>query len=195
MARSSRWGEPVNFVLSHVFQEPGHPAREAPAASSRKTRRAPRRSQPSRSASGASDPPLRSSVQPACDSAARTHPVGSAVAMKQKKKKTPNKVSGTNGSEKPSEKPAPDEAPPSGEAQARMGLPASFLGANPPASVGEVCGMKALEVWEWGLRGPVTHHNHVLLSVPGGAAGAGAGLVCGTAGAGSQDAETHPEAE
>lgn len=55
--------------------------------------------------------------------------------------------------------------------------------------------MKAPKVWEWGLRDPVTYHNHVLLSVTGGAAGAGAGLVCGTAGAGSQDAETHPEAE
>jgi hypothetical protein len=76
-----------------------------------------------------------------------------------------------------------------------MVLPASFLGANPPASVGELCGIKALKVWEWGLRDPVTHHNHVLLSVPGGTAGAGAGLVCGTAGAGSQDAETYPEAE
>lgn len=40
--------------------------------------------------------------------------------MKQKKKKTPNRVSGTNGSEKPSEKPAPDEAPPSAEAQAEQ---------------------------------------------------------------------------
>eukprot|EP00072_Mus_musculus_P045578 XP_006520412.1 PREDICTED: UPF0488 protein C8orf33 homolog isoform X2 [Mus musculus] len=100
--------------------EPGRPAREAPAASSRKTHRAPRRPRPSRSASGASEPPLRSSVQPACDSAAGTHPVGNTVAMKQKKKKTPNRVSGTNGSEKPSEKPAPDEAPPSAEAQAEQ---------------------------------------------------------------------------
>lgn len=40
--------------------------------------------------------------------------------MKQKKKKTPNRVSGTNGSEKPSEKPAPDEAPSSAEAQAEQ---------------------------------------------------------------------------
>lgn len=131
-----RWGDPVNFVLSHVFQEPGHPAREAPAASSRRTNRAPRRPQLSRPASGASDPPLRNSVQPACDSANRTDPVGNTVSMKQKKKKTPNRVSGTNGNEKPSEKPTPDEAPPSAEAQARMGLPVSFLGANPPTCVG-----------------------------------------------------------
>lgn len=40
--------------------------------------------------------------------------------MKQKKKKTPNRVSGTNGNEKPSEKPTPDEAPPSAEAQAEQ---------------------------------------------------------------------------
>ncbi|XP_021072874.1 UPF0488 protein C8orf33 homolog [Mus pahari] len=100
--------------------EPGRPAREAPAASSRKAQRAARRPRSSRPASGASDPPLRSSVQPACDSAAGTHPVGNAVAMKQKKKNTPNRVPGTNGSEKPSEKPAPDEAPPSAEAQAEQ---------------------------------------------------------------------------
>lgn len=110
----------MNFVLSHVFQEPGHPAREAPAASSRRTNRAPRRPQLSRPASGASDPPLRNSVQPACDSANRTDPVGNTVSMKQKKKKTPDRVSGTNGKEKPSEKPTPDEAPPSAEAQAEQ---------------------------------------------------------------------------
>lgn len=108
----------MNFVLSHVFQE--HPAREAPTASSRKTHRAPRRPRLSRPASGASDPPLRSSVQPACDSATRTHPVGNTGSMKQKKKKTPNRVSGTNGNEKPPEKPVPDEAPPSAEAQAEQ---------------------------------------------------------------------------
>ncbi|XP_032773620.1 UPF0488 protein C8orf33 homolog [Rattus rattus] len=100
--------------------EPGHPAREAPAASSRRTNRAPRRPQLSRPASGASDPPLRNSVQPACDSANRTDPVGNTVSMKQKKKKTPNRVSGTNGKEKPSEKPTPEEAPPSAEAQAEQ---------------------------------------------------------------------------
>ncbi|NP_001385911.1 hypothetical protein LOC681282 isoform 1 [Rattus norvegicus] len=100
--------------------EPGHPAREAPAASSRRTNRAPRRPQLSRPASGASDPPLRNSVQPTCDSANRTHPVGNTVSMKQKKKKTPNRVSGTNGKEKPSENPTPDEAPPSAEAQAEQ---------------------------------------------------------------------------
>lgn len=108
----------MNFVLSRVFQEPGHSAREAPAASNRKPH--PRRPRLSRPASGASDPPLRSSVQPACDSGTRTHSLGSTVSMKQKKKKTQNRVSGTNGNEKPPEKPAPEEAPPSAEAQAEQ---------------------------------------------------------------------------
>lgn len=40
--------------------------------------------------------------------------------MKQKKKKTQNRVSGTNGNEKPPEKAAPEEAPPSAEAQAEQ---------------------------------------------------------------------------
>lgn len=55
--------------------------------------------------------------------------------MKQKKKKIPNRVSGTNGDEKTSEKPVPEEAPPSAEAQVRLGFPVSFLGSGPPASV------------------------------------------------------------
>lgn len=42
--------------------------------------------------------------------------------MKQKKKKIPNRVSGTNGDEKTSEKPVLDEAPPSAEAQVREGF-------------------------------------------------------------------------
>ncbi|XP_034371960.1 UPF0488 protein C8orf33 homolog [Arvicanthis niloticus] len=100
--------------------ESGHPAQEAPAASGRRIHRAPRRPRLPRPASGASDQPLCSSVQPACDSATKTHPVGDTVSMKQKKKKTPNRVSGTKGNEKPSEKPAPDEAPPSAEAQAEQ---------------------------------------------------------------------------
>ncbi|XP_038198725.1 UPF0488 protein C8orf33 homolog isoform X2 [Arvicola amphibius] len=40
--------------------------------------------------------------------------------MKQKKKKIPTRVSGTNGEEKTSEKPVPEEAPPSAEAQAEQ---------------------------------------------------------------------------
>ncbi|XP_036064225.1 UPF0488 protein C8orf33 homolog [Onychomys torridus] len=98
--------------------ESGHPAREAPAASSRRTRRAPRKPRLPRPASGASDPPLLSSVQPACESATRAP--GSTVSMKQKKKKVPNRVSGTNGDGKTSEKPVLDEAPPSAEAQAEQ---------------------------------------------------------------------------
>ncbi|XP_051015309.1 UPF0488 protein C8orf33 homolog [Acomys russatus] len=110
----------VYFVLTHVFQELRHPAREAPAAPSRRTERAARRPRLSRPASGASDPPLLSSVQPACDSATRAHPVGNTPSMKQKKKKTPMRVPGTSGGDKSSEKPAPDEAPPSAEAQAKQ---------------------------------------------------------------------------
>lgn len=57
------------------------------------------------------------------------------MSMKQQKKKIPNRVSGTNGDEKTSEKPVPEEAPPSAEAQVRLGFPVSFLGSGPPASV------------------------------------------------------------
>lgn len=123
-------GAPVNFLLFHVFQALGRPAREAPAASSRRTQRAARRPRLPRPACGAADPPLVSLVQPACDSATRAHPTGNTVSMKQKKKKIPNRVSGTNGDGKISEKPVLDEAPPSAEAQVRVGFPVSFLGAS-----------------------------------------------------------------
>lgn len=120
-ARPCGWtGWLLNFVLSHVFQELRVPAREALAAPGRRTKRAPRGPRPPHPASGASDPPLLSSVQPVCDSATKAHPVGSSASMKQKKKKTPNRVSGTNGDQKTSEKPAPDEATPSAEAQAEQ---------------------------------------------------------------------------
>ncbi|XP_026638483.1 UPF0488 protein C8orf33 homolog [Microtus ochrogaster] len=100
--------------------ELGSPALETPAASGRRTQRSPRRTRLPRPTSGASDPPLLSSVQPACDSAARARPVGNTVSMKQKKKKIPTRVSGTNGDEKTYEKPVPEEAPPSAEAQAEQ---------------------------------------------------------------------------
>lgn len=110
----------MNFVLTHVFQELRHPVQETPAAPSRRTERAARRPRLPRTTSGTSDPPLLSSVQPAGDSAARAGREGNTVSMKQKKKKAPNKGSGTNGDGKTSEKPAPDEAPPSAEAQAEQ---------------------------------------------------------------------------
>lgn len=46
--------------------------------------------------------------------------MSNTVSMKQKKKKTPNRVSATNRDEKISEKPVVDEAPPSAEAQAEQ---------------------------------------------------------------------------
>lgn len=184
----------VNFVLTHVFQELRHPVQETPAAPSRRTERAARRPRLPRTTSGTSDPPLLSSVQPAGDSAARAGREGNTVSMKQKKKKAPNKGSGTNGDGKTSEKPAPDEAPPSAEAQASVGFLVSFLGANLPECVVWVCEIKALKAWQWSVRDPDACHSHVL-SITGRAAGAGAGMVCGTARTGSQDTETHPEAE
>lgn len=57
------------------------------------------------------------------------------MSMKQQKKKIPNRVSGTNGDEKTSEKPVPEEAPPSAEAQVRLGFP-EFSGFWPACECG-----------------------------------------------------------
>lgn len=58
------------------------------------------------------------------DAASRTHPAGGErdAASKKQKKKIRRRASASNGGGKAPEKPAPEEAPPSAEAQARVGL-------------------------------------------------------------------------
>ncbi|KAM5211147.1 UPF0488 protein C8orf33 homolog isoform 1-T1 [Hipposideros larvatus] len=109
----------------------GHPARETPAAAGPGPARAPRSPRLLRPLPGAPSPPAVGSHpaclcsgHPACsDAASRAHPVGGesdAVLKKQKKKRSRNGASASNGGGKAAEKPAPEEAPRSAETQAEQ---------------------------------------------------------------------------
>ncbi|KAM7074819.1 UPF0488 protein C8orf33 homolog isoform 2-T3 [Molossus nigricans] len=106
----------------------GHPARETPAAPGPGPARAPSSpwlpgpppgapspsTVPSHPISPGSEHPTRG------DAACRACPGGGAASRKQKKKKSRNGASVSNGGGKASEKPAPEEAPLSAEAQAEQ---------------------------------------------------------------------------
>ncbi|KAF6098720.1 hypothetical protein HJG60_001895 [Phyllostomus discolor] len=109
----------------------GHPARETPATPGPGSARAPR--SPwlpaplpcAPSPSTALSHPIRlCSVQSTgSDAASRAHPVGGegdAASRKQKKKKARNRASASNGGGKALEKPVPEGAPLSKEAQAEQ---------------------------------------------------------------------------
>nr|KAF6395727.1 hypothetical protein HJG59_001935 [Molossus molossus] len=129
----------------------GHPARETPAAPGPGPARAPSSpwlpgpppgapspsTVPSHPVSPRSEHPTRG------DAACRACPGGGAASRKQKKKKSRNGASVSTGGGKASEKPAPEEAPLSAEAQARS----SWLGNWPGA----------WSSWNWasGCRDPV----------------------------------------
>lgn len=110
------WLSPVTLLLPRFLQALGHPTRETPAAPGPGTARAPR------SPWLPGPPPVSPcSEHPTCsDAACRAYPVGGAASRKQKKKKSRNRVSVSNGGGKVSEKPAPEEAPLSAEAQAEQ---------------------------------------------------------------------------
>ncbi|XP_053414217.1 UPF0488 protein C8orf33 homolog [Nycticebus coucang] len=104
-----------------------HSALEAPAAPGPGTARAPCRPRASGPASSSQNPPavcLCSGRRTSSDAPCAAHPVGGqgdAFFRKQKnKKKTWNRASVANGGRKTSEKPAPEEAPLSAEAQAKQ---------------------------------------------------------------------------
>ncbi|XP_019063935.1 UPF0488 protein C8orf33 homolog isoform X3 [Fukomys damarensis] len=118
--------------LSHAIpQALGRPLPKAPAAPRPASSRARRKSRRPGPVPGALYPSSVSSCseQRECtDDASRAHPVGSegnAVSRKQKKK-AQNRTSVSNGGEKAPERPAPEEAPLSAEAQTRVGSPGAF---------------------------------------------------------------------
>ncbi|KAM5313496.1 UPF0488 protein C8orf33 homolog [Glossophaga mutica] len=119
------------MAVSGAQRALGHPARETPATPGPGTARAPRSSRRPAPLPGAPSPaaarstPIRPcSVHSKCsDAASRTHPVGGegdAASRKQKKKKSRNRASVSNGGGKALEKPAPEDAPLSKEAQAEQ---------------------------------------------------------------------------
>ncbi|KAM6171779.1 UPF0488 protein C8orf33 homolog isoform 2-T2 [Erethizon dorsatum] len=111
-------------MLSSFPQAPGRPLPEAPAAPRPVSARASRKSRRPGPVPGAPNPSSVSlcSEQLECtDVASRAHPVGRADdALSRKQKKTQNRTSVSNGGEKAPERPIPEEACPSAEAQAEQ---------------------------------------------------------------------------
>ncbi|XP_023579712.1 UPF0488 protein C8orf33 homolog isoform X2 [Octodon degus] len=102
----------------------GHPLPEVPAASRPVSARARRKSRRPGPVPGAPNPSVSFSSEQleGTDVASKVHPVGSegdAVSRKQKKK-AQNRTSVSNGGEKAPGRPAPEDAPPSAEAQAEQ---------------------------------------------------------------------------
>lgn len=159
----------MTLLLPPSLQALGHPAWETAAAPGPGTARAPSSPRASRPPSGAPSPStLRSlpvrlcSGHPTCsDAASRAHPVvgegGAASKKPKKKKKTRNGASVSNGDGKASEKPAPEEAPLSAEAQARAVLSREGWGPRVHSRCesskrlwSRICGVTA-ERWDGGF--------------------------------------------
>ncbi|XP_004837707.1 UPF0488 protein C8orf33 homolog isoform X2 [Heterocephalus glaber] len=103
----------------------GQPLLEAPAAPRPASARARRKSRRPGPVPGAPNPSSVSSCSEqleGTDVASRARPVGSEgdAVSRRRKKKSQNRTSVSNGGQKAPERPAPEEAPPSAEAQAEQ---------------------------------------------------------------------------
>ncbi|XP_004837708.1 UPF0488 protein C8orf33 homolog isoform X3 [Heterocephalus glaber] len=104
----------------------GQPLLEAPAAPRPASARARRKSRRPGPVPGAPNPSSVSSCSEqleGTDVASRARPVGSEgdAVSRRRKKKSQNRTSVSNGGQKAPERPAPEEAPPSAEAQQAIG--------------------------------------------------------------------------